>query len=72
MLARAAIAVTLGAALGAGASLGACTSGATPDCEGGVCGYGIAEGGPEEAGEAAADGSTPADTGSPPVDATGQ
>jgi hypothetical protein len=70
MLARAAIAVTLGAALCA--NLGACTSGTTPNCEGGVCGYEIAETGPEEAGEAG----SPADTGSPqddaPVDVTGQ
>jgi hypothetical protein len=61
-------------AVALGASLGACTSGATPNCEGGVCGYDIAETGPEEGG-AGPEGSA-LDTGSPeedaPVDATGQ
>jgi hypothetical protein len=60
------------AAVALAACLVACTSGATPDCDGGVCGYGNAETGPEEAGEAG----PPADTGAPsedaPVDATGQ
>ena len=54
-----------------GACFGACTSGATPDCDGGVCGYGNAETGPEEAGEGGPDGSTTADTGAL-VDGTGQ
>jgi hypothetical protein len=68
-------------AVALGAYLGACTSGATPDCEGGVCGYGIPETGPEEGGagpegSALDTGSPMLDTGSPmddaPVDATGQ
>jgi hypothetical protein len=55
--------------------LGACTSGSTPDCDGGVCGYGNPDTGPEEAGEAGLP-TEPTDTGSPsddaPVDAMGQ
>ncbi len=78
-LARAPLAITLTAALGVWAA--ACTSGATPDCEGGVCGYGLVEGGPEEGGdgnasEAGDDASTmdssaageAGDTGTPPLD----
>jgi hypothetical protein len=35
---------------GLGAYLGACTSGGTPDCDGGLCGYAVPETGPEEGG----------------------
>jgi hypothetical protein len=35
---------------GLGACLGACTSGGTPDCDGGSCGYTVPETGPEEGG----------------------
>jgi hypothetical protein len=34
----------------AGANLGACTSGGTPDCDGGACGYTASDTGPEEGG----------------------
>jgi hypothetical protein len=47
-LALAVIAVT--GAGGLGLYLAACTSGTTPNCDGGVCGYEVPETGPEEAG----------------------
>jgi hypothetical protein len=36
--------------VGFGANLGACTSGGTPDCDGGACGYTVSETGAEEGG----------------------
>ena len=36
--------------VGVGANLGACTSGGTPDCDGGACGYTASETGAEEGG----------------------
>jgi hypothetical protein len=71
--ALAAFAVALVVAAEAG--LGACTSGTTPDCDGGVCGYTIAETGSDAAEDANESDVTTSDApaeSSPPADSPGQ